>query len=60
MSTPRASSTSSSTTFPRAAFLIIYSTSSFFGSISTLMLLSYLAKIGVFALRLESSMFKKG
>jgi hypothetical protein len=60
MSTPRASLTSSLATFPRAAFSRIYSIPYFFGNISTPMLLSYLAKIEVLALRLESSMFKKG
>jgi len=60
MSTPRASLTSSSTTFPIVVFSRIYSIPYFLGSISTPMLLSYLAKIEVFALRLESSMFKKG
>jgi hypothetical protein len=59
-STPRASSTTfPRVTFPKAAFSGVYNILSSFGNISTLMLLSYLVKTKVLALRLQSSMFKK-
>jgi hypothetical protein len=64
-SMPGASSTSSSTTFPRiivpgVAFSRVYNVSCSSSNISPLMLVLYLAKAKVFTLKVGSSLFKKG